>query len=172
LTHTYRSPTPGDFAGTCCLAHFAGAGTEDQIVLGAGKSEIYLHVAARRFFFLLLLLDIDMPLVRLGGEVHLWDRETGRLLHSLRAQDQGSDVTGIAWNHAGAGQLMFASAAHDGTVRIWTAPWSGIEYSSTKPGSRVMHAQDLDRSPPVRHHPVPRDVRLSESGLAPSFVFS
>ena len=22
---------------------------------------------------------------------------------------------------------MFASAAHDGTVKVWTAPWSGIE---------------------------------------------
>lgn len=57
-----------------------------------------------------------------AGEVHIWDCESARLLHSLRAQDRGSDLTCVAWNHASTSSLMFASASHDGTVRIWTAP--------------------------------------------------
>lgn len=67
--------------------------------------------------------------ISLGGEVFIWDKSTARLLHSLKAQDQGSDLTGIAWNHASRSHLMFASAAHDGTVKVWTAPWTGMEGS-------------------------------------------
>lgn len=62
----------------------------------------------------------------------IWDKSTARLLHSLKAQEQGSDLTGIAWNHASRTHLMFASAAHDGTVKVWTAPWSGIERHNSR----------------------------------------
>ena len=139
---TYRPPRTVDFAGPSYLGHFVGTGTEDQIVLCAGKSKFLFHVDV---IFLFWMFNSTGGL---AGEVHMWDRETGKLLHTLRAQDQGSDLTGIAWNHAGVGQLMFASAAHDGTVRIWTAPWSGGVEHLVRP--RLTPSLDIgDRSLPT-----------------------
>jgi WD repeat-containing protein 26 len=107
LVHTYIPAVPVDFAGP---SYFGGK--DDQFILCAGKgARPHSHLSTCSFF-----------LGYLGGEVNIWDRETGIVLHSMRAHwDQGADLTGIAWNHA-AGSLMFASAAHDGSVRIWTAP--------------------------------------------------
>ncbi|QRV90650.1 hypothetical protein RhiJN_18668 [Ceratobasidium sp. AG-Ba] len=53
-----------------------------------------------------------------GGEIYIWERASGILLHSLKAPDQ--ELTNIAWNHKSPSGFMFASAAHDGIVRIWT----------------------------------------------------
>ncbi|KAG9106366.1 hypothetical protein FRC07_008858 [Ceratobasidium sp. 392] len=53
-----------------------------------------------------------------GGETHVWERASGILLHTLKAPDQ--ELTNIAWNHKWPSGFMFASAAHDGVVRIWT----------------------------------------------------
>ncbi|KAG9043620.1 hypothetical protein FS837_009319 [Tulasnella sp. UAMH 9824] len=59
------------------------------------------------------------------GDIHIWDRETGLLLHSLQGanvvDNTPEDLTGVAWNHCATGRYMFASATNDGTVRIWTA---------------------------------------------------
>ncbi|KAF8317735.1 WD40 repeat-like protein [Clavulina sp. PMI_390] len=96
LDHAYKPPTNVEFAGPGCIGLLPGSGTEDSLVLSAGKS----------------------------GDVFIWDMASAELLHSLRAYDQGSSLTGVAWNNASEGQLMFASAAHDGTVKIWTAPWA------------------------------------------------
>ncbi|KAI5118541.1 hypothetical protein M0805_008482 [Coniferiporia weirii] len=75
---------------------FAGpsyfGGKDDQLVLCAGKS----------------------------GEIHIWDRGSGYLLHSFQAQDLDNNLTCIAWNHA-ASPFMFSTGSHDGTVRIWTS---------------------------------------------------
>ncbi|KAI0355885.1 WD40 repeat-like protein [Trametes cingulata] len=76
---------------------FAGpsyfGGKNDQLVLCAGKA----------------------------GDIHIWDRESGTLLHHIRAQTVGGDLTCIAWNHAW-DTFMFATGSHDGGVRIWTTP--------------------------------------------------
>ncbi|KAI1794365.1 WD40 repeat-like protein [Ganoderma leucocontextum] len=76
---------------------FAGpsyfGGKNDQLVLCAGKA----------------------------GDVHIWDRESGTLLHHIRSQTVGGDLTCIAWNHAW-DTFMFATGSHDGAVRIWTSP--------------------------------------------------
>ncbi|KAF8599392.1 WD40 repeat-like protein [Ceratobasidium sp. AG-I] len=53
-----------------------------------------------------------------SGEIYIWERESGILLHSLKAPDQ--ELTHIAWNHKSPSGFMLASAAHDGIVRIWT----------------------------------------------------
>ncbi|KAH9936025.1 WD40 repeat-like protein [Amylocystis lapponica] len=74
---------------------FAGpsyfGGKNDQLVLCAGKA----------------------------GDIHIWDRESAALLHNVRAQAMGGDLTCIAWNHA-VDPFMFATGSHDGAVRIWT----------------------------------------------------
>ena len=56
-----------------------------------------------------------------AGDIHIWDRESGTLLHHVHTQSLGiGDVTCVAWNPA-ADPFMFATGSHDGTVRIWTA---------------------------------------------------
>ncbi|KAF8823450.1 uncharacterized protein C8R40DRAFT_1178712 [Lentinula edodes] len=54
------------------------------------------------------------------GDIHIWDQESGALLHHVRAQDLGGDLTCIAWNHAEDNPFMFATGSHDGALRIWT----------------------------------------------------
>ncbi|KAG1752309.1 uncharacterized protein EDB91DRAFT_1101781 [Suillus paluster] len=77
---------------------FAGpsyfGGKEDQLVLCAGKA----------------------------GDIHIWDRDTAALLHYIRPQTFGGDLTCVAWNHSTDEPFMFATGSHDGTVRIWTTP--------------------------------------------------
>ena len=64
-----------------------------------------------------------------AGDIHIWDRESGTLLHHIRAQAVGGDLTCIAWNHAW-DTFMFATGSHDGGVRVWTSP-SNIPYFGT-----------------------------------------
>lgn len=54
-----------------------------------------------------------------AGDIHVWDRESGALLHHVRAQMVGGDLTCLAWNPA-ADPFMFATGSHDGALRIWT----------------------------------------------------
>ncbi|EPQ52299.1 WD40 repeat-like protein [Gloeophyllum trabeum ATCC 11539] len=55
-----------------------------------------------------------------AGDIHIWDRDSGELLHYLRAsQGAGGDLTSIAWNQ-GSDTFMFATGSHDGYLKIWT----------------------------------------------------
>lgn len=65
----------------------------------------------------------------LGGDIHIWDRESSVLLHSFRPQDMEGDLTCIAWNHS-AFPFMFSTGSHDGAVRIWTTPTADHNYHS------------------------------------------
>ncbi|CAE6405826.1 unnamed protein product [Rhizoctonia solani] len=65
-----------------------------------------------------------------SGEIYIWERSSGVLLHSLKAPDQ--ELTNLAWNHKAPSGFMFASAAHDGMVRIFS---SNNDTLSTEPGS-------------------------------------
>ncbi|KAK4053755.1 hypothetical protein OIV83_001411 [Microbotryomycetes sp. JL201] len=56
------------------------------------------------------------------GQIFVWHRDTGRLLHQLSGHGSGS-VNAVAWNKRHPGG-MFASASDDRTVRIWTVPLS------------------------------------------------
>ncbi|PPQ66008.1 hypothetical protein CVT24_011952 [Panaeolus cyanescens] len=55
-----------------------------------------------------------------AGDIHIWDQESAALLHFIRAQQLGGDLTCIAWNPAADDPYMFAAGSHDGAVRIWT----------------------------------------------------
>ncbi|KAF8155867.1 hypothetical protein B0H34DRAFT_512681 [Crassisporium funariophilum] len=55
-----------------------------------------------------------------AGDIHIWDQESGALLHFIRAQAHGGDLTCIAWNPAAEDPFMFATGSHDGGVRVWT----------------------------------------------------
>ena len=68
-----------------------------------------------------LLKSTSHAFTSVAGDIHIWDRESGSLLHHVRAQVLGGDLTCIAWNHAH-DTFMFATGSHDGAVRIWTTP--------------------------------------------------
>ncbi|KAJ4463512.1 hypothetical protein C8J55DRAFT_309394 [Lentinula edodes] len=53
------------------------------------------------------------------GDLHIWDRESGTLLHRIRAHELGRDVTCIAWNHPH-DPFMFATGSLHGSVQLWT----------------------------------------------------
>ncbi|KAF8636918.1 hypothetical protein AX17_003169 [Amanita inopinata Kibby_2008] len=55
-----------------------------------------------------------------AGDVHIWDRESGVLLHRIRAQANGGNLTCIAWNQTAEDPFMLATGSHDGIVRIWS----------------------------------------------------
>ncbi|KDQ58352.1 hypothetical protein JAAARDRAFT_34151 [Jaapia argillacea MUCL 33604] len=92
---------------------FAGpsyfGGKDDQLVLCAGKA----------------------------GDIHIWDRESGELLHYFRAHGSGGDLTCIAWNQ-GLDTFMFATGTHDGLVKIWTPQ---TQPNFVRPGSEPLHGQ-------------------------------
>ncbi|KAG8757759.1 hypothetical protein FRC11_004295 [Ceratobasidium sp. 423] len=62
--------------------------------------------------------DIFVLAASKSGEIYIWERGCGVLLHSLKATDE--ELTKIAWNHKSSGGLMFASAEPDGMARICT----------------------------------------------------
>lgn len=94
-----------DFAGP---SYFGGK--NDELILCAGKGMWWSRFHFSAYWTL-----------RPAGDIHIWDRESGALLHHIRAQTLGGDLTCIAWNHAH-DSFMFATGSHDGAVRIWTAP--------------------------------------------------
>ncbi|KAH7345391.1 WD40-repeat-containing domain protein [Rhizoctonia solani] len=67
-----------------------------------------------------------------SGEIYIWERSSGVLLHSLKAPDQ--ELTNLAWNHKSPSGFMFASAAHDGMVRIWTTT-AAVPPARSRPSS-------------------------------------
>ncbi|KDN36121.1 hypothetical protein RSAG8_11068, partial [Rhizoctonia solani AG-8 WAC10335] len=79
-----------------------------------------------------------------SGEIYIWERSSGVLLHSLKAPDQ--ELTNLAWNHKASSGFMFASAAHDGMVRIWTTT------AAAPPRSRVPSPEPQEvESPGLLH---------------------
>jgi len=103
-----------------------------------------------------------------AGDIHIWDRESGALLHHIRAQMVGGDLTCVAWNPA-ADPFMFATGSHDGAVRIWTSftqlsPYPEINFQSEVGGGGVT---PRTRSPSIC--PPDSDIRFgspsTEGGL-------
>ena len=125
---------PVDFAGP---SYFGGR--NDQLVLCAGKGQLPSST-----------LNLSHPggadLVP-AGDIHIWDRESGTLLHHIRSQTVGGDLTCIAWNHAW-DTFMFATGSHDGGVRIWTSPalMSGSEDNSVAPSRATTNPANTPRT--------------------------
>ncbi|KAL1720516.1 hypothetical protein EV715DRAFT_250205 [Schizophyllum commune] len=108
LVKDMKDPTQQAMIGRLSLVHtympkdsstdFAGqsyfGGKNDELVLCAGKS----------------------------GEINIWDAESGALLHHVRGDEIGGDLTTLGWNYAVDDPFMFAVGSHDGAVRIWTKP--------------------------------------------------
>ena len=104
--------TPVDFAGP---SYFGGK--DDQLIMCAGKGQVSLPL---KELIDGIFADAFIHVPYTGGDIHVWDRESGALLHHIRAQMVGGDLTCVAWNPM-ADPFMFATGSHDGAVRIWTS---------------------------------------------------
>ena len=111
LRHTYMPKTPTEFAGPSCFG-----GKDDQLVICAGKGRPSLLLKIIGGIFANIFIHLSYT----AGDIHVWDRESGTLLHHVRAQAVGGDLMCLAWNPT-ADPFMFATGSHDGTVRIWTS---------------------------------------------------
>ena len=81
-----------------------------------------------------------------AGDIYIWDRESGTLLHHVRPQSLGGgDLTCVAWNPA-AEPFMFATGSHNGAVRIWIAV-SAPSRGSVTPLSNASSQLHLDLGP-------------------------
>lgn len=81
-----------------------------------------------------------------AGDIHIWDQESGALLHHVRAQDLGGDLTCIAWNHAAEDPFMFATGSHDGAIRIWTRPSYHDEAEGVVRTASPFEMEDIERT--------------------------
>ena len=118
---------PVDFAGP---SYFGGQ--DDQLVICAGKGvQFQPHTMVYQFLTL-----------HQAGDIHIWDMASAVLLHHIRAQEVGGDLTCIAWNPAAEDPFMFGTGSHDGAVRIWSSPPLG---TSTQDG----HSQSQGKVVPT-----------------------
>lgn len=87
----------------------------------------------------------------LAGDIHIWDRVSAVLLHHIRAQEVGGDLTCIAWNPAAENPFMFGTGSHDGAVRIWSSPPNpdtSPQEPSNPPRRQGKRAHDLNTETP------------------------
>ncbi|KAJ3781345.1 hypothetical protein GGU10DRAFT_367113 [Lentinula aff. detonsa] len=105
-----------------------------------------------------------------AGDIHIWDQESGALLHHVRAQDLGGDLTCIAWNHAEDNPFMFATGSHDGALRIWTK----LERQSETHSSVLddQHPFTRSSSPSEMEDMQHTDSPLTQQGFESSFANS
>lgn len=109
--HTYLPKVLVDFAGP---SYFGGRNNELVICPGKGLVKILKRLC---FFIYILTKKIGFPI---GGDIHIWDQESGALLHLIRVPENSGDLTCIAWNNLADDPFMFASGSYDGGVQVWT----------------------------------------------------
>ncbi|KAF8997101.1 hypothetical protein BDQ17DRAFT_1391948 [Cyathus striatus] len=55
-----------------------------------------------------------------AGDIHIWDTESGAVVHHIRAKVHGNELTAFTWNHTAEDPFMFAIGNHDGGLN-WHA---------------------------------------------------
>ncbi|KAG0697744.1 WD40-repeat-containing domain protein [Suillus ampliporus] len=107
-------------------------GMDDQLVLCAGKA----------------------------GDIHIWDRDTATLLHYIRPQSFGGDLTCVAWNHSTDDPFMLATGSHDGTAHIWKTPtWDHSSDDDSYLDHGITIAERRTASPILGPPPAPGSSR-------------
>jgi WD40 repeat protein len=91
--------------------------------------------------------------LNIAGDIHIWDRDSAALLHYIRPQTFGGDLTCVAWNHSTDEPFMFATGSHDGTVRIWTTPAGDRSSDDASYLERRTDAGVSDQSSPILSPP-------------------
>lgn len=82
-----------------------------------------------------------------GGDIHIWDQESGALLHLIRAQTHGGDLTCIAWNNAADDPYMFVAGSYDGGVKVWTRQQQSDNVLECEPTLTNVHEYPRTSSP-------------------------
>lgn len=83
-----------------------------------------------------------------GGDIHIWDQESGALLHLIHSQTHGGDLTCIAWNNAADDPYMFATGSYDGGVKVWTRQQSdNASECEPTPTNAIIHEYPRTSSP-------------------------
>jgi len=158
LRHTYMPKAPVDFAGP---SYFGGK--NDQLIVCAGKGRVPLLL---KELIDQILTDVFIHISYAAGDIHIWDRESGALLHHIRAQMVGGDLTCVAWNPM-ADPFMFATGSHDGAVRIWTSsnhssqPSPYPEFTFQSEGGGGGGGTPRTRSPSI--YPPENDTKVASS---------
>jgi len=95
-----------------------------------------------------------------AGDLHIWDRVTAVLLHHIRAQDVGGDLTCVAWSPAADNPVMFATGSQIGEVRIWNSDTTRVEATKETdepepmtPSPTVEAARETDEPEPMTPSP-------------------
>ncbi|KAF5369016.1 hypothetical protein D9758_002829 [Tetrapyrgos nigripes] len=88
-------------------------------------------------------------------EIHIWDRESGSLLHHIRDQNPGGDLTCIAWNPAAEDPFMLATGSHDGAVQVWSKLSEMYDHSAP-PSNRGSMLDGTRFSSPFELEDLPR----------------
>jgi WD40 repeat protein len=99
-----------------------------------------------------------------GGDIHIWDQESGALLHLIRAQTHGGDLTCIAWNNAADDPYMFATGSYDGGVQVWTRQQQADNAPECEPTPTNVHEY------PRTSSPYQMDSNMSRSGSSSMFA--
>jgi len=146
-SQTYMPKFKVDFTGP---SHFGGR--NDEMVICAGKGTPHLGFA-----------EPDVHII-VGGDIHIWDQESGILLHHIhpQAMSRSRDMTCLAWNRAHDKPFMFATGSYDGTVRIWTKRPHG---SDDDPDN--LENFDLGRNIPQTYSSFELDPRMDSTHPQP-----
>jgi WD40 repeat protein len=108
-----------------------------------------------------------------AGDIHIWDRDSAALLHYIRPQTFGGDLTCVAWNHSTDEPFMFATGSHDGTVRIWTTPAVDRSSDDSSDLERRTDAGVTSSDPlPILAPPMPRSYRRERAPTTIRTTFS
>lgn len=148
LRHTYD--VRGDFS---TLASIFGGG-EDRLVMRGGIGG-----------FLVISSDAFSLTFNTAGDVYVWDRDSGNLLHHIGVPSgvQVGHLSSLAWNSSMTESFMFAAGSHDGAIRIWKA------LPNDAMGREPASPQSSQSSPPPEYaSPKPRSYstkRLPTFGI-------
>jgi len=162
LRHTYLPKAHVDIAGA---SYFGGK--DDQLVLCAGKG-----TCLPRYHLYLNTQNLNK-----AGDIHIWERDTATLLHYIKPQTFGGDLTCLAWNHSTDDPFMLATGSHDGTVRIWTTPGGDrspddVSYFDRRTDASLTTSDQYASLPILRPPPAPGYSRAREKAPTIRTTFS
>lgn len=87
------------------------------------------------------LANTSIRIAYIAGNIHIWDRKSGALLHHIQAQVVGGDLTCVAWNPV-TDPFMFTTGSHDGAVHVWT-PFNHSSQPSIYPEFGPQHEEGV-----------------------------
>lgn len=82
----------------------------------------------------------------IAGDILIWYRVSGALLHHIRAQDGISGLTCIAWNAAAEEPFMLCTGHENGAIRVWLSLLLAVNKDSPLEGDASSEMTPLPKS--------------------------